>query len=184
LLANPEKNEPEEREREMRNGGPDVSLPNEDTRMVNAFRQAELEDLSLETSLQEVFDFQSQHVIQSHTAFVQHTNPYETTDESIAFEKTLRIFGVELKELTGSTTDFGEDEGNAPDFALVAETVFTRELVIHEFPGMDESEPFLLSIRHRGGRTRMACEVPCNCAQVSELQMENSSTKAKTNVLL
>lgn len=35
---------------------------------------------------------------------------------------------VELEELTSGTTDLGQNEGNAPDFALVAETVLSSEL--------------------------------------------------------
>ena len=45
---------------------PDVSLPDESPRMVNAFRQTALEHLGLQPSLQEIFDFEGQHVIETH----------------------------------------------------------------------------------------------------------------------
>lgn len=49
-------------------------------------------------------------------------------NEGIAFEETLGVLVVELEELTSSTTNFGEGERDSPDFALVAEAVFTGEL--------------------------------------------------------
>ena len=107
---------------------PNVSLPNENTSMVNALRETELEDLSLETALQEILNLQRQHVIQSHTALIEHTDTNETTDEGISFEKTFGVLVVEFEQFTGSTTDFGKDESDTPDFALVTETVFTCEL--------------------------------------------------------
>jgi hypothetical protein len=96
--------------------------------MMNALRQATLEDLSLQPPLQEILNLQSQHVIESHTGLIEDTGTDETTDEGVTLEETFGVFGIELEQLTSSTTDFGEDEGNAPDFALVAETVFSGEL--------------------------------------------------------
>jgi hypothetical protein len=107
---------------------PNVSLPDQNSGMMNALRQTTLENLSLQPPLQEIFNLQCQHVIEPHPRFIQHTNTHEPTDECVTLEETLGIFVVELEELTGSTTDFGQDQGNSPDFTLVAEAVLAGKL--------------------------------------------------------
>ena len=96
--------------------------------MVDGLCKAGLEDLGLETTLQEVFDLQGQHVIETHTRLVEHTDADETANQGVTLEKTLGVLVIELEQLTGSTTDLGQDETNAPDLALVAQTVLAREL--------------------------------------------------------
>ena len=90
--------------------------------------QAALEDLSLETALQEVLNLQGQHVIETHAGLVEHTDADETANKGVTLEKTLGVLVIELEQLTGRTTDLGEDETDAPDLALVAETVLAHEL--------------------------------------------------------
>lgn len=55
--------------------------------------------------IQEILNLQSQDVIQLHSALVQDTDTDETTNQSITFEKSLWIFVVKSKKLTGSTTN-------------------------------------------------------------------------------
>jgi hypothetical protein len=74
--------------------------------MVNALCQSALKHLSLQTSLQEIFDLESQDVVETHTRLVKHTDTDETTDEGVSFEETFRVFIVEFKQLTSSTTNF------------------------------------------------------------------------------
>ena len=74
-----------------------MSLPDQNTSMVNALCQSALEHLSLQTSLQEIFNLESQHVIKTHTRLVEHTDTDETTNESVSFEKTFGIFVVEFE---------------------------------------------------------------------------------------
>ena len=105
-----------------------MPLADEDTSVVNGLRQTALEDLGLETTLQEVLDLQGQHVIETHAGLVEHTDADETTDEGVTLEKALGILVIELEQLTGSTTDLGQDETNAPDLALVAKAVLASEL--------------------------------------------------------
>jgi hypothetical protein len=105
-----------------------VSLPDQDTGVMDRLCQTNLEDLSLQPALQEIFDLEGQDVIETHAGLVEHTDTHETADEGITLEKTFGVLGIELEELTGSTTNFGESEGDTPDLALVAETVFTGEL--------------------------------------------------------
>ena len=107
---------------------PNVPLPDQDTGVVDGLGQATLEDLGLETTLQEVLDLEGQHVIETHARLVEHTDADETANEGVTLEETLGVLGVELQELTGSTTNLGEGETNAPDLTLVAETIFTSKL--------------------------------------------------------
>ena len=107
---------------------PNVPLPDKDTGVVNGLGQAALEDLGLETTLQEVLDLEGQHVIETHAALIEHTDADEPADEGVTLEETLGVLGVELEQLTGSTTDLGQDETNAPDLALVAQTVLASKL--------------------------------------------------------
>jgi hypothetical protein len=96
--------------------------------MMNAFCQATLENLSLQPPLQEIFNLQRQHVIEPHPRLIQHTNAHEPTDECVTLEETFGVFVVELEKLTGSTTNFGQDQGNSPDLTFVAEAVLAGKL--------------------------------------------------------
>jgi len=111
---------------------PDVTLPDQDTGVVNALGQPALEHLGLETTLQEILNLEGEHVIETHAVLVEHTNSHKSANQSVTLEEALGVLGVELEELTGSTTNFGESEGNAPDLALVAQTVFTGELTYNK----------------------------------------------------
>ena len=107
-----------------------MSLPDQYPGMMNALGQTTLENLSLQPPLQEILNFQSQHIIKPHPRLVQHTDTHEPTDECITLEKTLRVLIVELEELTGSTSDFGQGQGNSPDLPFVAEAVLAGKLTI------------------------------------------------------
>lgn len=110
---------------------PDVSLSDQNPGMMNAFRQTTLKDLSLQSPLQEILDLQRQHVIEPHSRLIQHSDTHEPTDKCITLEETLRVFVIELEELTGSTTNFGQDQGDTPDLAFVAEAILAGKLAIH-----------------------------------------------------
>jgi hypothetical protein len=62
--------------------------------MVNALCEVGLEDLRLETTFQEVLHLQRQHVIQTHAALIQHTNPHKPTNEGVTLEETLGILVI------------------------------------------------------------------------------------------
>ena len=108
--------------------GPDVPLSDQDTGMVDALGQSNFEHLRLQPAFQEIFDLEGKHVIETHAALVEHTNAHETANEGVTLEETLGVFDVELEEFTGSTTNFGQGEGDTPDLALVAQTVLSSEL--------------------------------------------------------
>ena len=83
-----------------------MTLSDERTSVVNTLGEICLEHLRLQSALQEVLDFQSQHVIETHASLVEHTDTDEPTDEGVTLEKTLGVLVIELEQLTRSTTDF------------------------------------------------------------------------------
>ena len=78
-----------------------VSLADQDTGVMDRLGETQLVDASLETTLQEIFNHQGQHVIELHAGLVEHTDTNQTTNEGIAFEQTLGVLLVEGKKLTG-----------------------------------------------------------------------------------
>lgn len=66
-----------------------MPLADEDTGMVDALGKSQLEDLSLQPPLQEVFDFEAQDVIEFHLTLVQHTDPHQTPEQGITWTITL-----------------------------------------------------------------------------------------------
>lgn len=78
-----------------------MALANQDTSVMNTLRQAQLVDTSLQSALQEILDFERQHVIELHTGLIKHADTHETADQGIAFEKTFGVFFVECEKLTG-----------------------------------------------------------------------------------
>jgi len=87
---------------------------------MNALGKAKLKYLRLQATLQKVLNLEGEHVIKTHTRLVEHPNAHKSTNERIAFEQTLRVFVIEFEQLTRSSTDFGEDESNAPNLTLIA----------------------------------------------------------------
>ena len=71
---------------------PYVPLPDQHSSMVNALSQTKLKYLCLKASLQEIFDPQTQNVIELHSALIKHANTNETTQKSVAFEQPSRVF--------------------------------------------------------------------------------------------
>lgn len=63
-----------------------MPLANEDTGMVDALGKSKLEDLRLQPPLQEIFNLQTQDVIQLHLTLVQDTNLHQTPEQGITWE--------------------------------------------------------------------------------------------------
>ena len=129
-----------------------MALADQHTSVMDGLGEAELVDAGLQATLQEVLNFQCQHVIELHTALIEHTDTDQTANEGIAFEETLWVLFVEgeklpthsistidstvviwlervdMGSLPSSTTDLGEGELHTPHLALVAESVFADDL--------------------------------------------------------
>ena len=54
---------------------------------MDGFGQTTLENLSLQPSLQKIFDLEGRHVIETHAGLVQHTDAHETEDEGVTLEE-------------------------------------------------------------------------------------------------
>ena len=78
----------------------DVTLTDQDTSVVDGLGETELVDASLQTTLQEILNFQGQHVIELHAGFVEDTDTDETANEGVTFEEALGILFVEGEQLT------------------------------------------------------------------------------------
>jgi len=81
-----------------------VTLPDQNTSVMDGLGETELVNAGLQAALQEVLDLQGQHVIELHARLVEHADTNETANERVAFEETLRVFLVEGEKLTGSTS--------------------------------------------------------------------------------
>ena len=64
---------------------PNMSLPDEDTGMMDTLGQSQLEHLGLETPLQEIFNTETEHEIELHLGFIQHTDADKTTQECVTW---------------------------------------------------------------------------------------------------
>jgi hypothetical protein len=107
---------------------PNVPLEDEDTGVVNRLGQTQLENKGLETALQEVLNLETENVIELVLGLVEDTNPDQAANQRVTLEQTAGVLLVQGEQLTRGLTDAGQGVGDAPDFVLVAETVFTDEL--------------------------------------------------------
>lgn len=57
-----------------------MSLPDKNAGVMDGLSETSLEDLCLQTTFQEVLDFQTKHVIKLHLLLVQHSNTDQTTE--------------------------------------------------------------------------------------------------------
>jgi hypothetical protein len=123
-----------------------VALADKNTCVVDGLGETELVDAGLETALQEILNLEGQHVIELHAGLVEHTDTHKTANERVTLEEALGVLLVESEERTarmisvavganggwcclpGSTTDLGEGQLDAPDLALVAQTILADEL--------------------------------------------------------
>lgn len=62
-----------------------MPLADKDTGMVDTLGESELEDLGLQPPLQEILNLQTQDVIELHLTLIQHTDPHQTPEQSIAW---------------------------------------------------------------------------------------------------
>lgn len=60
-----------------------MALTDEDASVMVRFGESELEDLGLQTTLQEILNLEAQHVIELHARFVQDTDANKTTEQGI-----------------------------------------------------------------------------------------------------
>ena len=66
---------------------PDVTLADEDASVVDGLGQSQFEHLRLQTALQEVLNLEAEHVIELHTAFIEHSDAHQATQQSITWNE-------------------------------------------------------------------------------------------------
>lgn len=80
-----------------------MSLSDKDTGMVDGLGQSKSVDASLKTTLQEIFNLKSKHVIELHAGLVEHTNTDKSSNQGVTLEKTLGILLVKSEKLTAAS---------------------------------------------------------------------------------
>merc|ERR1719187_2580429 len=63
-----------------------VTLSDEDASVVDRLSKSKLEHLGLKTTLQEILNLETEHVIELHATFFKHTNAHKTTKQCITFK--------------------------------------------------------------------------------------------------
>lgn len=108
--------------------------------MMDCLSQTEIPDECLQTTLEEVINGESEHVIQLHLVLSQHTdanlrermlqahNTYQTTEQCIPLELSLLILLFECQQFSCSLADLRESVLHAPYFSLVLQSVLADEL--------------------------------------------------------
>merc|ERR1711862_828817 len=116
--------------------------------VVNGLSKPELENLSLQPALQEIFDLKTEHEIKLHLGFIQDSNPDEPPEKSISLEKPFLILLFESEQLSGSRPNLGQTVLDPPDFPLVPQAVFTNQLQLLVQAGLLEGPPWGVYLAH------------------------------------
>jgi hypothetical protein len=99
-----------------------VALLDETTGVVDTLSETSGEDDGLETTIKELFNFETEDIVELLFRFGEETETSETTEESGTFEETLGVLLRESEEVTSDGTNLGESVVDAVNFTLVAET--------------------------------------------------------------
>lgn len=105
----------------------DVALLNEDARVVNRLGKAELKNLCLQATLQEILNLQGQDIIERLLRLIEQTQAGETAEKGKTLENTLRILLIKRQEVPGRCADLGENKLYAPDLTFVAKPVAAHQ---------------------------------------------------------
>lgn len=54
---------------------------------MDGLSQSQFEDLGLQATLQEIFDLQTEHVIELHAGLVQHSDAYQTSQKGVTYSQ-------------------------------------------------------------------------------------------------
>ena len=84
--------------------------------------------LGLQTSLQEILDFQAENVIQLHLALIQHSDPHQTPEQSVALEQSPGVLLLQGEEVPGGGPDLGQGVLHPPHLSLVPQPILANEL--------------------------------------------------------
>lgn len=82
---------------------------------MNRLGETELVDTSLQTTLQEIFGLECEHVIELHAGLIEDPDTHETANKGVAFEETLGILFIEGEKLTAPTSQHNDIDGSCCD---------------------------------------------------------------------
>ena len=112
-----------------------VSLTDQNTRVVHRLRQTQLEHLRLQSAVHQLRRAQLQNVVQLLLLLRHQTQTSHTTDDSSALEDAARVLLVQRQQLTSSLhhqpphkthlADLGKHQLHSPNLTLAAETVLS-----------------------------------------------------------
>merc|ERR1719190_144389 len=105
----------------------DVTLSDEDTSMVDRLSKSKLEHLGLKTTLQEILNLETEHVIELHTSLIKHTNTYKTTKKCVTFKQPSVVLLFKGEQSSGGSTDLGQGVLYSPHLTLVTETILANK---------------------------------------------------------
>ena len=105
-----------------------MSLADEDAGVVDGLGQADVEDLRLETPLQEVLDLEAEHVVELHLGLGQHADADQAYEQGVALEQAARVLLLQREQISGGLADLGERVADAPHLLLVAQAELADEL--------------------------------------------------------
>ena len=89
--------------------------------------------MGLETSFEEVLDFETEDVIEFHLVFWEDTNSDQSTEKSVTFEQSLWVFFFKSKKGTGNFSDLGDGQFDSPDFTLVTKVYVIKTVKFRKF---------------------------------------------------
>ena len=99
-------------------------------------------DLGLQTTFQEILDFQTENVIQLHLSLVQHANPHQTSEERVTLEQSPGVLLLQGEELSGGGPNLGQGVLHPPHLSLVPQPVLTDELQLLVEASLLERSPW------------------------------------------
>ena len=93
--------------------------------MVDALGQAQLEHLSLESSLEEVLSLQGEDVVELHLVLGQDAGSHQATQQSISLKQSSWILLIQGEQLSSCSSDLCKTVFDTPDLknlSLVIQT--------------------------------------------------------------
>jgi hypothetical protein len=110
------------------NNKPDVTLPDQDTGMVNGFGHATLENNGLEATLEEVLNSESKHVIELVLALTKETITVHATEQRLTLKDTTGVLLIQGEQLPRCISDAAQGILHTPQLTLTPQAVLTHKL--------------------------------------------------------
>lgn len=106
---------------------PDVTLPNENSGMVNRLCHTRLENKCLQTALKEVLNSQCQDIIKLVLTLIQKPVAVHPTEKSLTLKDTAGVLLIEGQKHPSIVTDTAQCILNSPQLPLAMKSILTNE---------------------------------------------------------